>query len=138
MKYLLDTNALISMFKNQHGIREQILKVGFDECVVSELTLAELYVGMYKGGDLRQRNEIDFVKKHFLIIPFTSSIEVYGQIRAELELKGQKIDTIDCLIGSTALYYDLVVVSHNKKHFERIPNIKLEDWQKDPFDGLKI
>ncbi len=128
MKYLLDTNVLISMFKNQHGVREKILEIGFGNCVVSELTLAELYVGMYKGGDERQRKEIEFVKNHFLILSVGPSVETYGCIRAELELKGQKIDTMDCLIGSTALFYNLIIVTHNRKHFERIPNIKLEDW----------
>jgi len=131
MKYLLDTNVLISMFKNQHGIREKIIEVGFDACCICELTLAELYVGMYKGGSERQRNEIEFVKSHFKILPISESIETYARIRSKLELKGQKIDTIDCLIGSTAITYDCVVVTHNLKHFDRIQGINIEDWQND-------
>jgi tRNA(fMet)-specific endonuclease VapC len=131
MKYLLDTNVLISMFKNQHGIRERIKKVGFEACAISELTIAELYVGMFKGKNRRQKKEVDFVKNNFTIIPDSRAIETYAKIRAELESKGQKIDTIDCLIGSTAIVYDLIVVTNNTKHFERIPDIKLEDWQND-------
>lgn len=131
MKYLLDTNVLTSMFKNQHGIRERIKAEGFSSCAVSELTLAELYVGMYKGKDERQRKEVDYVKSHFQILPDSEAIETYAKIRAELELKGQKIDTIDCLIGSTALVYGLSIVTHNSKHFDRIPGIEIEDWQND-------
>lgn len=131
MKYLLDTNVLISMFKDQHGIRNHIREVGFESCAISELTLAELYVGMYKGKNPRQKKEVEFVRNNFIILPDSPALETYARIRAELELKGQKIDTIDCLIGSTAIINDLVVVTHNTKHFERIPGIKLEDWQND-------
>lgn len=119
------------MFKNQHGIRERIKAEGFSSCAVSELTLAELYVGVYKGKDERQRKEVDYVKSHFQILPDSEAIETYAKIRAELELKGQKIDTIDCLIGSTALVYGLSIVTHNSKHFDRIPGIEIEDWQND-------
>ena len=117
-------NVLIAMFKDQHGIRERIKEVGFEACAVSELTLAELYVGLSKGRNSKQRREVDFVKNNFTILPDSTAIETYAKVRAELELKGQKIDTIDCLIGCTALVYDLVVVTHNVKHFERISGIK--------------
>ena len=130
MRYLLDTNVLICMFKNQHGIREKILEVGFANCAVSDLTLAELYVGMYKGGNEKQRKEVDFVKSHFEIIPDSMALETYAKVRANLELQGQRIDTIDCIIGCTAIIYNMTVVTHNQKHFERIPGIKIEDWQK--------
>jgi predicted nucleic acid-binding protein len=44
------------------------------------------------------------------------------------------IGEFDLLIGSCAVYHDLVIVTSNKKHFDRIPNIRLEDWaQKSKF-----
>ena len=54
MKYLLDTNVLVAMFRGQYGIREAILKAGFPNCAISEITLAELMTGAYKGGYGRQ------------------------------------------------------------------------------------
>ena len=47
MKYLLDTNAIIAMFRDLLCMREAFLKVGFNNCFVSEITLAELFVGIY-------------------------------------------------------------------------------------------
>lgn len=130
MKFLLDTNVLISMFKNQHGIRESILKVGFNQCAVSELTLAELYVGVFKGKNLKQVREVQFVVEHFEILPDSPALETYARIRASLELQGMKIDTMDCLIGGTAVYHDLIMVTHNADHFNRIPGLKVVDWEK--------
>ena len=47
-KYLLDTNVLISMFRNKGNVRSRILQVGFKNCYVSEITIAELFYGELK------------------------------------------------------------------------------------------
>lgn len=35
---------------------------------------------------------------------------------------------MDLLIGSTAVASGLTLVTHNTRHFSRIPKITLEDW----------
>ena len=50
-KYLLDTNVLISMFRNKGNVCSRILQVGFKNCYVSEITIAELFYGAAKGGN---------------------------------------------------------------------------------------
>lgn len=57
MKYLLDTNVLVAMFRKQHNVREQILSKGIRNCAVSIVTIAELKVGAYKTNDYRQWKE---------------------------------------------------------------------------------
>lgn len=52
MKYLLDTNVLVAMFRKHHNMRQQILDKGIYNCAVSEATLAELKVGAYKTNDI--------------------------------------------------------------------------------------
>lgn len=34
------------------------------------------------------------------------------------------------LIASVALHNEYALVTHNTKHFERIPQLAIEDWQK--------
>ena len=131
MKYLLDTNVLIAMFRKQHGIREKILQAGVDNCFVSEATLAELKVGAYKTNDPRQWREVKETSVAFGIVPITTTdFDLYAQNRALLENQGTKIDSFDLLIGSSAVNNGLIIVTHNKKHFARIPNIQIEDWEK--------
>lgn len=132
MKYLLDTNVLISLYKNKYGIRDAILTIGRRECVISTLTIGELLVGAYKGKDSRQKNEVEKTKELFSTIPVSEAIiDVYAKTRATLELQGIRIDDIDLLIASTAIYHDLIVVTHNVKHFERIPGLQVVDWEKE-------
>lgn len=130
-KYLLDTNACISLLKNRFGIREHIIKVGVDNCCVSEITLAELYYGAAKSGRQKHYEDVNFIATHFTVLPIRPVMEVFGKVRYALELKGTRIDDFDLLIGCTALYNDFVVVTHNLKLLGRIPNIKYEDWQEE-------
>ena len=129
MKYLLDTNAVICMMKNQHGMQQRILNAGIEQCAISEITLAELYVGIYKGNNQKQIAEVEAVRQLFSIVTISSSLELYAQLRAKLETAGARLDDFDLLIGSTAKQNNLTLVTHNKRHFERIPNIFVEDWE---------
>lgn len=118
------------MFRKQHGIREKILKAGIDNCLISEVTLAELKVGAYKTNDPRQWREVRETSEAFDIVPVTATdFDLYARNRALIENMGTKIDSFDLLIGSSAVNNGLTIVTHNKKHFARIPNLHIVDWE---------
>ena len=129
-QYLLDTNVLIDMFKGNERVQERIFLAEFHNCFVSEITLAELYVGAFKGGRPKQLQEIGFVRKRFKILPVTNALETYARLRVHLERKGIPIDDFDMLIAASALTEDLVLVTHNLQNFERIDGLKIEDWDR--------
>lgn len=131
MKYLLDTNVLVAMFRGQYGIREAILKAGFSNCAVSEITLAELMTGAYKGGYDRHAHEISFLRDHFELIPISQSLETYARIRADLEKQGISVDNFDLLIAVSAINGKMTLVTHNTRHFSRIPGLKQVDWERE-------
>lgn len=41
---------------------------------------------------------------------------------------GQLLDDFDILIAATALEHGLIMVTNNTKHFNRFPDLQLEDW----------
>lgn len=127
-RYLLDTNICISLFKNKFGIRSKIAQVGIENCFVSEITIAELFYGAYKGGRQRHFDDVQNILQMFGVMPIYPCLELYGEIRFKLERKGRRLDDLDMLIGATAVYNNMVMVSSNIKHFERIPSIVLENW----------
>jgi tRNA(fMet)-specific endonuclease VapC len=47
---------------------------------------------------------------------------------AALRKKGQMLDDIDLLIAGIALENNLVIVTHNVSHFQRIDGLEIEDW----------
>ena len=130
-RYLLDTNVLIDMFKGSHRVQERIFRAEFHNCYVSEITLAELYVGAFKGGRPKQLQEIAFVVRRFHLLPVTPALETYAQLRVRLEEQGAPLDDFDLLIAATALHEGLTLVSANTRHFERIEGLRLENWDRE-------
>lgn len=129
-KYLLDTCVCISMFRNEGRVRETLQRIGSKNCFISEITVAELYFGLAKASDKnRKLNDIREVQRLFRVIPAYSSFKEYGEIRYDLEHKGQRVDQFDLLIGATALHHKMILVTSNLKHFERINGLTIENWK---------
>ena len=48
-QFLLDTNICVYFFNGQYNLREKIREIGFENCFVSEITIAELKYGIAKS-----------------------------------------------------------------------------------------
>lgn len=93
--------------------------------------MAELYVGAYKRNDIKGMGQANYIAQTFEIVRISSHLEDYAKLRAGLERKGCKLDSMDMFIAASALAEDLTLVTHNTKHFSRVPGLKLEDWIQD-------
>ena len=71
---------------------------------MSVITAAELEVGIHCSARPRaQRLAVDGLLACFTVLPFESSaVADYGEIRAELEKKGNTIGPLDLLIAAHA------------------------------------
>lgn len=128
-QYLIDTNICIFLLKKQYGIAERLLRVGRENCFISDATLAELYYGAARSGQKEKKMEgVKFVEEYFTVLPIHEVLEKFGDNKALLKSRGLPIDDFDLLIGSTAVHYDLVMVTENVKHLARIPGIRIENW----------
>lgn len=94
------------------------------------INLGELLYGASKAGrdDLVVRiNEI--ITTRVNVLPFDErAAEKYGSLRAVLESEGRTLHEADLRIASIALAANLVVVTGNLRHFERIPGLIVENW----------
>lgn len=54
---------------------------------------------------------------------------ICGSIRSQLQAQGTPIGAYDFQIAAIALAYDLTLVTHNLREFNRVENLKLEDWE---------
>ena len=106
----------------------RLYEVGISNCFISELTLGELYFGAFKSEKKKHFDDVIEILKLFEQVPISYCLREYGDIRWQLERSGQKLDSMDLLIGATALHGGFVLVTGNVKHFERIPNITIENW----------
>jgi len=133
MEYLLDTNICIYIIKRKPlKVLERFNNLTLGALGVSSITVAELQYGIMKSSNPEKNQEaLDkfLIPLEILDFDFKATIE-YGKIRAELEKKGMPIGPLDTLIASHALSLDLTLVTNNEKEFERISELKIENWTK--------
>ena len=127
-QYLLDTDVCIEIIKHNERVLDKVEAVGEENCFVTDITVAELFYGAAKSGRPEHFDDVDTILQSFDIMPLLPSLRLYGENKALLENNGRMIGEFDLLIGSCATYHDLIVVTSNLKHFDHIPDIKLEDW----------
>jgi tRNA(fMet)-specific endonuclease VapC len=129
MKYLLDTNICIHFFRGKYNLIDKLEEVGLRDCAISEITLAELVFGA--ENSLTPQKNRDIVEKfsgQVTILPIYDSINLYAKEKARLRKSGTMISDFDLLIGSTSVEKELIMVTENVREFERISNIKIENW----------
>jgi tRNA(fMet)-specific endonuclease VapC len=128
-RYLLDTNICIYHIKGLFDIDKKISRIGIENCFLSEITIAELKFGVESSENKKKNREnVEKFIKLFPIIPISSCIDIYAIEKAKLKSQGNLIDDFDLLIGCTAIANDLILVTRNVKHFERLSTLKLENW----------
>jgi tRNA(fMet)-specific endonuclease VapC len=129
--YLLDTNTCIYIInKRPSQIVQKVKLYKPHEIKISTVSLAELEYGASKSKYCEQNRIaiLNFVSS-FDLIPFDDlDAEIYGQIRADLEKKGQVIGPYDMQIAAQAIQKDFTLVTNNVKEFRRIENLKYENW----------
>lgn len=131
MKYLLDTNICIYFLKGKFGLVETFDEIGFENLYISEITIAELKFGAAKSyKPEKNKLVINLLTNKFKQIPIFNSLDIFTVEKARLRSDGNIVDDFDLLIGSTAIANEMILVTNNEKHFNRLKNIQIENWTK--------
>ena len=129
--YLLDTNTCIYFLKNSFSaLTQKLLDTDPSELFISSITVFELTYGTEKSkwGE-KTRQKLAMFLAPFTILPFDSEdAMVAGRIRGALERHGTPIGPYDVQIAAQALAKGLTVLTHDMKEFQRVLDIKVEDW----------
>jgi tRNA(fMet)-specific endonuclease VapC len=128
-KYLLDTNICVYFLNGKYNLESKIDEVGFENCVISEITIAELKYGVEKSTHKENNRRIlEIFQTKFNVIPIFPSLDIYAKEKARLKTIGKILDDFDMLIGTTAIFNNLILVTKNVSDFDRLHEIKIEDW----------
>ena len=131
IRYMLDTDTCISLLKTRpEKISRRLSRLPVEDVGISSIVAAELWYGVALSEKKKQnegalRDFLDFVK--VLDWP-AGACPVYGRIRAHLKKKGTPIGAMDLLIASHAAFLNAVLVTNNTREFDRVPNLKVENW----------
>jgi tRNA(fMet)-specific endonuclease VapC len=128
---LLDTSICIYIARSRPAtVARRFARAAPGSLGISIITCGEPCFGAAKSSDPSHA--------HYLLEQFSRVVEVlslpaeaglhYGTVRAALQRAGTPIGNNDLWIAAHALTLGVPLVSKNRREFERVPGLKLENW----------
>jgi tRNA(fMet)-specific endonuclease VapC len=129
LSFLLDTNICSAHLRRPGGLAHRFTQHG-GQVAIPSIVLGELLVGAYHhASPERLLPGIEELLRETRVISFDElCARRFGELRGNLLKIGRPMNAVDAMIAAVALVHDLTLVTNNTKHFETLPNLRLEDW----------
>ncbi|WP_017295806.1 type II toxin-antitoxin system VapC family toxin [Geminocystis herdmanii] len=128
---LLDTDILSLFFRNHPQVVKNfnLYLQEYQKLNFSLITYYEILSGLKHRDAYKQIDKfLTFSSQNNIILLNIKSISISSKIYANLRKKGTPVDDIDLLIAGVAIANNLMLVTHNQKHFGKIEGLELTDW----------
>ncbi|MBI4162185.1 MAG: type II toxin-antitoxin system VapC family toxin [Candidatus Aenigmarchaeota archaeon] len=129
----IDTTFLIDVLRNDNAAVLKSLELDKETIVfTTESCVYELVSGICRQKTNKERlmHDMETILNKMTVLPLDHKAAVKaGEISANLTEKGRIIDDIDCLTAGILLTNGCNnIVTRNVRHFERIDNLKVENY----------
>ncbi len=134
---MLDTDILSYLMKKNHPshkiLMTKLKQQDRGTIALSVITVSEISEGIENLIDPDRKSlllgALNYIISSLKVIEFNDEAAwLYGKIRNKLCKLGQDIGIMDSLIAAHALSQNLILVTTNSRHFERVSDLKIERW----------
>jgi len=133
-KCTLDTNIISAFLKNDLRVVRRVSDYleSFDRLTINIISYYEILRGLKDlGNEEKLKKFEEFVQENEFISIGKDAVIKAAEIYAYLKKQGNLIEDADILMASIAIVENLVLVTNNIKHFERIEGLATENWLED-------
>ena len=115
------------------GPSSRLLQTRPADVLLPQPTVAEIRYGLARLPSSRRKRELE----HRLLTLLAAVPRAewnddvsrsFGDVKADLERRGERVDDFDVAIAAHAIAHDATVVTRNTRHFARIRSLRVEDW----------
>jgi tRNA(fMet)-specific endonuclease VapC len=128
MAQLIDTNVLIALDRQGASLDGIETLMGDEPFAIASITASELLEGVHRTLEadqrLRRRDFIETVLGRVPTLPFDlECARTHALLVVDLSSRGLLIGANDLIIAATALTLGYSVLTHNLRHFQRVPGL---------------
>ena len=129
---ILDTDVCIEILRGNQKVIDRRAAI-IDEVATTWITACELSYGAEKSR-YRDANAL-LVTSFLATLPVLglnlAAAEHFGRTKAQLESAGFRVADADLLIAAVAIASGGMLVTGNRRHYDRITRLSVEDWIRD-------
>lgn len=129
---LLDTDILSAYLKGNKKVVANVRKYlyQFDTLNISIITKYEILSGLYHKDSQNKLKSFLQLLAFTKVLPLDDhAIEIASLAYAQTRSIGEVVDDMDLLIASIALANNMQIATNNHKHFNKIPQLDIVNWQ---------
>ena len=127
----LDTNIITAFLKNDLRVVERVSNYLdlFDKLTINIISYYEILRGLKDlGNQEKLRSFEDFIEANELVLIRKETVEQAAEIYAYLKKDGNLIEDADILMAAISIVEDLVLITNNTSHFNRVKGLSLDNW----------
>jgi tRNA(fMet)-specific endonuclease VapC len=129
VRFLLDTDTIGFALRGQGRVAEQLGRRPPSHVCTSCVVVGELELGVARRRSRKLRRALDALYSGLEVLAYdVEAARRYGRLAAMLLDEGVPIGVEDTMVAAHALSRGLVLVTHNRQHFGRVPGLRVEDW----------
>jgi tRNA(fMet)-specific endonuclease VapC len=127
----LDTDLLVAILRGESDAEKIGLEL--DSEVRNATTTVNAFEIFYGANHSKKRTEnvqkVRTLLQRLDVLPLSlQASERAGELLADLAANGEPIEYRDAMISGIVLESGTTLVTRNRKHFSRVPKLKLEEW----------
>lgn len=128
---ILDTDSISYFFRGIPQVTERVdhypKEHGFIN--ISVVTYYEVLNGLlYKDAKKQLAKFEEFVQLNNVLPLSANAAQIAANIYARLRKTGNVIGHNDVLIAGIAIEHDMVLITNNSNHFNRIAELEIDNW----------
>lgn len=129
MKYILDSNVVSGLIREQPSVQSNLIKHAFDEIYLCLPVYFEIVRGLLWKDAVKKivileqlRSQLDWIDLQ------ESDWQLAARLWAAVNARGRQLSDIDLLIGALAIRLDAVLVTDDND-YDALPQIPRENWR---------
>lgn len=125
---VLDSDHCVALLRGHLDLRGRVAPA--EELGVMAVSVGELTHGACKSSRATENlARLDVLLAAVTILPYDEqAARRFGHIKTDLERAGKRLSDLDLQIAATVLQHDVPLVTHNRRHFDRVAGLVIEDW----------
>lgn len=123
---IVDTNIVSYFFRRDTRAAAYESLVEGQTLFVSFMTVAELYKWPFqRNWSEAKKAELTQYLRNYVVLPYDDQLAWSWAELVSITRRSRPMSFEDSWIAATALRHDMPVVTHNRKHFDDVPGLKV-------------